>query len=879
MGHGANAGGWTEDVTRGALALLGRFCGVIIDVLGRLIIIVVNVLIFFASYNDFLKSQAVETGWPLVRDVVNMFFIVVLLVSAFSTIIGYKEFHYTKVLPRLLLMAVLINFSKTLIGLMIDFSQVLMLTFVNAFKQAAGGNFVTALQLDKATSLRDIDTDDKNVYDLTQLIGASVLAVILLGVALTLVVIMTAFIAFRIVGLWLLIIMSPMAFFAWALPGKMQKAFSAFTDSFWSRLSTLLIAGPAMAFFLWLALAIAQGQKPFMETMGNNTELDSNAGSASFVSKVGTPSEIGSFIVAVILMLQGVEFAVKQSSAISSSLGKFATAVSSGGGAAVHLARGAARISGKVSKVGFEGVDRLTNIRGGIGKIGMRAMPFGIGAETFAGMAGARGKREAAREARGKKILGAATTGLSIEKRLEMEQLLTKSGNRAVARQAQISVSNSLTTGPGRKALVKQEIGKLAKERPDLSEDERKVRAEGLAKRRAASEISLGIRAAEDSGDDTALERYGEALKKDPGLFPDLESLGGVANARPENIREFLKTKQAEAFTGSGPAFALLSAIGAMKSDGSVDKMSEGWEELGHGGGGDRLAYIDKHLSSTSEEDRAVQLKAMKKGATAKEIEAAEKAGSFVGKGQNGQILSVQLSQAAPNVNVAQKFVRNEQAIQASLQRANAAPRGSREAPAFRGDAMVAGATIQQAFNLNAETAKFETPEHRQEFGAQMKQLNEKLDKTLTDIQNFDIDSLTAKLDGVNEARSEFVAAIDPEKLRKAYEEAVSKGNSNVKAKLGQMMAVITREGERVEKEMTAKGYTKSKIDELIRDTKSVEGRVLAKASAIASNPKYRGMRTHVSEKATASARRAKEKGSEKKSRRQERDEDEDDET
>ena len=115
--------------------------------------------------------------------------------------------------------------SKTLIGLMIDFSQVLMLTFVNAFKQAAGGNFVTALQLDKATSLRDIDTDDKNVYDLTQLIGASVLAVILLGVALTLVVIMTAFIAFRIVGLWLLIIMSPMAFSLGRFRGKCKRRF------------------------------------------------------------------------------------------------------------------------------------------------------------------------------------------------------------------------------------------------------------------------------------------------------------------------------------------------------------------------------------------------------------------------------------------------------------------------------------------------------------------------------------------------------------------------------------------------------------------------------------------------------------------------------
>ena len=45
------------------------------------------------------------------------------------------------------MMAVSINFSKTLVGLMIDFSQVVMLTFVNGFQAAAFGNLSKAFGL------------------------------------------------------------------------------------------------------------------------------------------------------------------------------------------------------------------------------------------------------------------------------------------------------------------------------------------------------------------------------------------------------------------------------------------------------------------------------------------------------------------------------------------------------------------------------------------------------------------------------------------------------------------------------------------------------------------------------------------------------------
>jgi hypothetical protein len=111
-----------------------------------------------------------------------------------------------------------------------------------------------------------------------------------------------------------------------------------------------------------------------------------------------------------------------------------------------------------------------------------------------------------------------------------------------------------------------------------------------------------------------------------------------------------LKTKSAAAFSDSGSAFALLSAIGVVNADGSVNKESDGWRELERGGGGDRLAFVNKHISTTTGGGRTAQLRAMNKGARAEDIAAAENLRSYVGKDKNGQTLSMLLAQAAPSV-------------------------------------------------------------------------------------------------------------------------------------------------------------------------------------------------------------------------------------
>ena len=101
----------------------------VIWALGQLLTLMMWVLITIAQYNDFIKSQPIIFGWVIVRDVCNMFFILILLIIAFGTILHIPQYNFKTLLPKLIIMAVLINFSKLICGFLIDFAQVEKIIF------------------------------------------------------------------------------------------------------------------------------------------------------------------------------------------------------------------------------------------------------------------------------------------------------------------------------------------------------------------------------------------------------------------------------------------------------------------------------------------------------------------------------------------------------------------------------------------------------------------------------------------------------------------------------------------------------------------------------------------------------------------------------
>lgn len=57
------------------------------------------------------KITAIQSTWGILRDFVNIFFILILLVIAFATIFNIKNYKASDLLPKLIIIALLINFS------------------------------------------------------------------------------------------------------------------------------------------------------------------------------------------------------------------------------------------------------------------------------------------------------------------------------------------------------------------------------------------------------------------------------------------------------------------------------------------------------------------------------------------------------------------------------------------------------------------------------------------------------------------------------------------------------------------------------------------------------------------------------------------------
>jgi hypothetical protein len=261
---------------------------------GGILLLEVKILIMIVGYNEFLKSTAVTNGWVIVRDLCNMFFIVVLLAIAIATILKIEMYHYKKLLGRLLIMAILINFSKTICGLVIDFAQVLMMTFVNGFSAAAGGNFVEALKLDKIMQI-----EPGQEVNGAKILGAYLLALLMIIVSCVVVGVMIAVFLMRIVMLWILIVLSPAAYLLSTFPQGQKYA-----AQWWSQFGNYVIVGPVLAFFLWLSLLS-------VSTLSSTDVPPPLAGEENVeqrvaISKVAGEQEMFGFIIAIGMLIGGL---------------------------------------------------------------------------------------------------------------------------------------------------------------------------------------------------------------------------------------------------------------------------------------------------------------------------------------------------------------------------------------------------------------------------------------------------------------------------------------------------------------------------------------------------------------------------------------------
>lgn len=252
-----------------------------------------------SRYNNFSSEAGVILGWIALRDLSNMFFILVLLVIGFATILRISNYGYQQLLRRTIIIAILINFSKTIVGFIIDIAQVIMLTFIAAVDEIMTGGLVVAIGLHDLFTLNPSNISNQPTWDfiISLVMGAALVAILLVVIGIIVMMLLM-----RIVALWVAIILSPLAFFANIFP-----ATQSFYNQWLKQLGTNLVTGPMLAFFLWLTFAIVgngEAYRSFMENKVGNAPTEF----------LGT-SNMVNYIVSIAMLLMGIKVAAKSGAA------------------------------------------------------------------------------------------------------------------------------------------------------------------------------------------------------------------------------------------------------------------------------------------------------------------------------------------------------------------------------------------------------------------------------------------------------------------------------------------------------------------------------------------------------------------------------------
>jgi hypothetical protein len=188
-----------------------------------------------------VQREALQTPWALMRNLANIFFLLILLVIAFANVSRLNIEYYTmrSLIPKFVAAVVLVNLSFFIATIFIDVANVLTKAFLtlkvtqtptDAFSAlSSGGNF------------GDIVTGGIGV-------AASLFVIIF---ALVAALFLWLLLIVRVVMIWFLVIVSPLAFIANVLP-----ATRSFSTSWWNQFIRFVFMAPLIALILKVGEAV-----------------------------------------------------------------------------------------------------------------------------------------------------------------------------------------------------------------------------------------------------------------------------------------------------------------------------------------------------------------------------------------------------------------------------------------------------------------------------------------------------------------------------------------------------------------------------------------------------------------------------------------------
>ena len=255
-------------------------------------------------------------GWRTFRDLANIVFIFVLLYAAIGIIIGLN-IQSKKIVGMVIIIAILINFSYFLTGLVIDSSNILALQFHKALQgtpndstQAESGGsfrygqiFMQSIRLGDFYDPNSVTNGQQfaasvegqeNPNGITEATSRFILGFVMLLVAMFVFISAAVLFLIRMIVLIFLLMLSPLAFVASVLPNTKQ-----YFSQWWNALLSQSFFAPIFFMLLWISIKILQSPG-FTSSIGLNGGTGSGQGSSIISIAVGFSIAIGLLIFSIL---------------------------------------------------------------------------------------------------------------------------------------------------------------------------------------------------------------------------------------------------------------------------------------------------------------------------------------------------------------------------------------------------------------------------------------------------------------------------------------------------------------------------------------------------------------------------------------------------
>ena len=303
-------------------------------------------------------ASFINSGWSTVRDIANVFFIFLLLYTALSLVLSLHGFDAKKMIAKIIIVALLINFSLFFCHVAIDASNILSRVFYNAMSISSQGNDPTTTiaglkeQSISAAVISGVQPQQifsSSTFTSLQTDGHPSVGLIFIVLLMSFIINLTfawmffmcaAFFAGRIGVLWISMIFAPLAFVTSIVPELDSK----FEQLGWSKwLSSFIGAcfrAPIFFFLMYLIVNLVHG-------------VNGGAGLADVVKAIMTPgTTFVMFMVGLLLPMLILIGLIREAKNIAEKMagefgGAFTAMLAAGVGIAAVAATGGAALAGR----------------------------------------------------------------------------------------------------------------------------------------------------------------------------------------------------------------------------------------------------------------------------------------------------------------------------------------------------------------------------------------------------------------------------------------------------------------------------------------------------------------------------------------------------